>query len=232
VREQMAELDAVLPALRASNETPFATTVRGTTYRERAEAAPVVVGQPASGVRRGKSVRQHQRIPHRDAAGRGGECEPSPHSARNAPPSVHRPVSQDLPDLVDTFRRRSGGPQTAVPSVYLRSPRRPLHGDEAPACPIMHRCNNAHTAADNGYYRRTTGGPGNGRNDCGELTIRGGRAAWFACSALPPCCPEGRGMQRKLAAPPTGHGRCCPVTVLVAVCELAALMRTGARLSA
>lgn len=154
MREQMAELDAVLPALRASNETPFATTVRGTTYRERAEAAPVVVGQPASGVRRGKSVRQHQRIPI--ATLRGVEVSASPlRIPRETPPSVHRPVSQDLPDLVDTFRRRSGGTQTAVPSVYPRSPRRPLHGDEAPACPIMHRCNNAHTAADNEYYRRT-----------------------------------------------------------------------------
>ncbi len=40
---QMAELDAVLPALRASGEAPFAMMVRGTTYRERAEAAPALL---------------------------------------------------------------------------------------------------------------------------------------------------------------------------------------------
>jgi len=39
----MAELDAVLPALRASGEAPFAMMVRGTTYRERAEAAPALL---------------------------------------------------------------------------------------------------------------------------------------------------------------------------------------------
>ncbi len=41
--EQMIELDRVLPALAASSEAPFAMTVRGHTYRERAEVGPALV---------------------------------------------------------------------------------------------------------------------------------------------------------------------------------------------
>lgn len=53
-------------------------------------------------------------------------------------------------DLVDTFRRRSGGPQTAVPSVYPRGPRRPSTATRHPHARSCIGCNNAHTAADNG----------------------------------------------------------------------------------
>jgi len=76
--------------------------------------------------------------------------------------------------------------------------------------------------------------PGTSRNDRGELTIHGGRTAWFACSTLAVMLPgrSRHAAEGRRSAPPTGHGRCCPVTVSVAVCELAALMRTGARLSA
>jgi len=139
VREQMAELDAVLRALRASNETSFAMTVRGTTYRERAEAAPVLLDSLPQAYVEGNRYGNTKEFPI--ATLRGVEVSASPLRIprETPPPSVHRPVSQDLPDLVDTFRRRSGGPQTAVPSVYPRSPRRPLHGNEAPACSIMHR---------------------------------------------------------------------------------------------
>ena len=42
-QQQMTELDRVLPALAASSEAPFAMTVRGHTYRERAEAAPALL---------------------------------------------------------------------------------------------------------------------------------------------------------------------------------------------
>jgi len=41
--EQMVELDRALPALAANSSAPFAMNVRGKTYRERAEAAPVLV---------------------------------------------------------------------------------------------------------------------------------------------------------------------------------------------
>ncbi len=43
VTEQMVELDRALPALAANSSAPFAMSVRGKTYRERAEAAPVLV---------------------------------------------------------------------------------------------------------------------------------------------------------------------------------------------
>jgi len=43
VTEQIGALDRVLPALAANEEAPFAMTVRGTTYRERAEAAPALL---------------------------------------------------------------------------------------------------------------------------------------------------------------------------------------------
>ncbi len=43
VTEQIGELDRVLPALAANEEAPFAMTVRGATYRERAEAAPALL---------------------------------------------------------------------------------------------------------------------------------------------------------------------------------------------
>jgi len=43
VTEQMVELDRALPALAANNGAPFAMSVGGKTYRERAEAAPVLV---------------------------------------------------------------------------------------------------------------------------------------------------------------------------------------------
>ncbi len=42
-QQQMTELDRVLPALAASSEAPFAITVSGHTYRERAAAAPALV---------------------------------------------------------------------------------------------------------------------------------------------------------------------------------------------
>ncbi len=78
------------------------------------------------------------------------------------------------------------------------------------------------------------GSPRNGHNDRGELTIHGGRAAWFACSTLAAMLPgrSRHAAEGRRSAPPTGHGRCCPVTVPIAVCEPAALMRTGARWSA
>jgi len=41
--EQMVELDRALPGLAANSGAPFAMSVRGKTYRERAEAAPVLV---------------------------------------------------------------------------------------------------------------------------------------------------------------------------------------------
>jgi len=41
--EQMVELDRALPGLAANGSAPFAMRVRGKTYRERAEAAPVLV---------------------------------------------------------------------------------------------------------------------------------------------------------------------------------------------
>ncbi len=41
--KQMGELDRVLPGLAANSSAPFAMSVRGKTYRERAEAAPVLV---------------------------------------------------------------------------------------------------------------------------------------------------------------------------------------------
>jgi len=43
VTEQMVELDRALPGLAANSSAPFAMRVRGKTYRERAEAAPVLV---------------------------------------------------------------------------------------------------------------------------------------------------------------------------------------------
>jgi len=43
VTEQMVELDRALPALAANSGAPFAMRVRGKTYRERAEVAPVLV---------------------------------------------------------------------------------------------------------------------------------------------------------------------------------------------
>jgi len=43
VTEQMVELDRALPGLAANSGAPFAMNVRGKTYRERAEAAPVLV---------------------------------------------------------------------------------------------------------------------------------------------------------------------------------------------
>jgi len=43
VTEQMVELDRALPGLAANSSAPFAMSVRGKTYRERAEAAPALV---------------------------------------------------------------------------------------------------------------------------------------------------------------------------------------------
>ena len=43
VSEQIGELELVLPALAANEQAPFAMTVRGRTYRERAEAAPALL---------------------------------------------------------------------------------------------------------------------------------------------------------------------------------------------
>ena len=43
VSEQIGELELVLPALAANEQAPFAMTVRGSRYRERAEAAPALL---------------------------------------------------------------------------------------------------------------------------------------------------------------------------------------------
>ncbi len=43
VSEQIGELELVLPALAGNEQAPFAMTVRGSTYRERAEAAPALL---------------------------------------------------------------------------------------------------------------------------------------------------------------------------------------------
>jgi len=48
VTEQMVELDRALPALAANSSAPFVMSVRGKTYRERAEAAPVLVAAAGS----------------------------------------------------------------------------------------------------------------------------------------------------------------------------------------
>ena len=63
VTEQMGELDRALPGLAANSGAPFAMNVGGKTYRERAEAAPGVGGQPAPSFRRrgGRPNKRNQR---------------------------------------------------------------------------------------------------------------------------------------------------------------------------
>ena len=73
---QMAELDAVLPALRASGEAPFAMMVRGTTYRERAEAAPALLDSLRQAYVEGKRYGNTKEFPI--ATLRGVEVSASP----------------------------------------------------------------------------------------------------------------------------------------------------------
>ena len=72
----MAELDAVLPALRASGEAPFAMMVRGTTYRERAEAAPALLDSLGQAYVEGKRYGNTKEFPI--ATLRGVEVSASP----------------------------------------------------------------------------------------------------------------------------------------------------------
>jgi len=71
VTEQMVELDRALPALAANSGAPFAMSVRGKTYRERAEAAPALVDSLRQAYGEGKRYGNTKEFPVAELRGVG-----------------------------------------------------------------------------------------------------------------------------------------------------------------